>query len=359
MTKKRLYLVLISTLLVATMALAACSCPPQETPTPTEEPMAELGSEERPIQVYFVPSTEASKIVAGGEIMAQALEQATGLKFEVYVPTSYAAFVEGMCAAGGDAMGFPATFAYVVANARCGIEPALRSVRYGDSFYYAEILVPRDSDAQAIEDLADMKWAYTDATSTSGHIVPMIMLAAAGVEPSEKVATGGHPQAVLALYNGEADFASAFFNSPQSVVEGVKWQAGDPLEPYADVVDECVMTEDGSDIQCGDWLVKDARRNVRDTTGEDVVKKLRTLAISDPIPNDCLAFGKDFPADLRQQIVDALLAFKETEEWDQSIGDFYTWQDVVTSTDADYASIRDQIEQAGFSMDEVVGFLEE
>src|SRR5574341_353014 len=84
---------------------------PTEEPTPvaTEEMEPELGSEERPIQVLFVPSVEAGVITTGGEIMAEALNEATGLTFEVSVPTSYAATIEAMCASPGDTVAIPTT----------------------------------------------------------------------------------------------------------------------------------------------------------------------------------------------------------------------------------------------------------
>ena len=47
----------------------------------------ELGSEGNPIQVFFVPSVEAQTITTGGDVMAQALKDATGLNFEVFVLT--------------------------------------------------------------------------------------------------------------------------------------------------------------------------------------------------------------------------------------------------------------------------------
>lgn len=338
---------------VVSVFLAACKPAPAPTPTPPA-----LGSEERPIQVYFVPSVELGNIVTGGEIMRQALEEATGLKFEVYVPTSYAAAIEGMCASPGDTMGFPATLAYVVANARCGVDAALIADRYGRVVYYAEFLVPRDSDLQSLEDLSGKKWGYVDATSTSGHIVPMIMLDRAEVEVAEKVATGGHTQAVLALYNGEVDFATVYFNAPSMPEGEPDWHFGDAPEPYADIVDECALNEEGK-LYCGDYCVRDARSGSGVVeVAPDVVQELRILAISDPIPQDCLAFGPDFPSDLREQIVEALLAFQETEGWDQSIGDFYNWSAAVPTTDAAYDVVREMIQAAGYSMDEVVGILE-
>ncbi|NUM49388.1 MAG: hypothetical protein HUU38_32205, partial [Anaerolineales bacterium] len=49
---------------------------PEPTPEPTEPP---IGSAEHPIKVLFVPSVDANVIVTGGEVMAQALNEATGL----------------------------------------------------------------------------------------------------------------------------------------------------------------------------------------------------------------------------------------------------------------------------------------
>lgn len=379
MTSKRLPLALLSMLVLLAMVIVACGPAATEAPPPAEEPAEEpteapaeepveepteappeLGSEERPIQVYFVPSVEAETIVTGGEILRQALTEATGLEFEVFVPTSYAAFIEGMCAAPEDAMGFPATMAYVVANARCGVDASMISVRYGDAFYYGQFIVPRDSDAQSLEDLNGKTWAYTDATSTSGYIVPTIVLPAAGVEVGGSVATGGHNQAVLAIYNGEAEFGTSYFNPPQPA-EGSDmepWEFGDDPEPYMDDVDTCALTEDGGDIQCGDWYPKDARRSVRETA-PDVVQKVRIVAITDPIPNDCLAFGPDFPADLRAQIEQALTDLQEDEEmWEQTLQEIYNYDALIPTTDATYDVIRDYVEAGGLSMDDIVGILE-
>lgn len=320
--------------------------------------MPTLGSAERPIQVYFVPSAEVDTIVAGGEVMREAFEEATGLKFEVFVPTSYAAFIEGMCASPDDTMGFPATLAYVVANARCGVDVSQISIRYGWDIYWAQFLVARDSDIQSLDDLNGKTWGFTDPTSTSGYMFPMFKLEAEGIEVADKVATGGHPQAVLAVYNGEVDFATTYF-SPPLLPEG-KWAPGDDPEPFEDILDECGVTEDGSKVMCGDYRILDARSSsgVR-SVAPDIMQKTRIMAISDDIPNDCLAFGPDFPADLRKQIEDALIAFKDTDGWEESIGEFYSWDDMRPATDSDYDIVRELVEGAGYSMDDIVGMLEE
>ena len=79
---------------------------------------------------------------------------------------------------------------------------------------------------------------------------------------------------------------------------------------------------------------------------------------SDAVPNDCVAFGPDFPPALRAQIEEALVAFAETEEFDETIGDFYTWHGIEPVTDAKYDEVRDLIEASGYSMDDIVEIME-
>ena len=74
-------------------------------------------------------------------------------------------------------------------------------------------VVPMDSEVQSIEDLSGLTWGIPDFGSTSGYLFPTAMFQAAGVEPGEIVETGGHTNAMLAVHNGEVDFATAFFRS--------------------------------------------------------------------------------------------------------------------------------------------------
>jgi phosphonate transport system substrate-binding protein len=307
----------------------------------------DLGTEANPIQVYFVPSVEAQVITTGGEVMAAALEAATGLKYKVAVPTSYAATVEAMCAAPDSSIGFIPAAGYVIANNRCGVEVALAAVRRGWSVYWTAYIVPRASNIYTYGDLAGKSWAYPDAGSTSGFIVPSVELQAAGIEPGERIEAGGHNQVVQAVYSGEAEFGTTFYSPP--LVPGAAWRVGDNPEPYDLTVDESRLDGDGN-LFIGDIRILDARANIRDTA-PDVVDKVRILRLSSPIPNDTLSFGPDFPAETKQQIIDAIIAFSATEEWATSIGseDFYGWSGVEAITDAAYDPVRLQFEILGLT----------
>ncbi|MCA0457054.1 MAG: phosphate/phosphite/phosphonate ABC transporter substrate-binding protein [Chloroflexi bacterium] len=313
---------------------------------------SDLGTEANPIEVFFVPSVEAQTITAGGEVMAAALKEATGLTFKVSVPTSYAATVEAMCAAPGSSIGFIPAAGYVIANNRCGVEVSLAAVRNGWNVYWTEYIVRRDSDIYTFGDLAGKSWAYPDAASTSGYIVPSVELQQAGITVGEEISAGGHNQVVQAVYNGDADFGTTFFSPP--VVPGAPWAIGDSPEPYDLTVDQSSLSADGSQLLVGKLEVLDARRNIRDTA-PDVIEQVRILRLSAPIPNDTLSFGAEFPAELKAQIITALEAFAQTDAWAESIGneDFYGWSGIAPVEDSAYDPVRARFDILGLTEEDV------
>ena len=140
----------------------------------------ELGSMDSPIKVLFVPSVDVDFMIAGGELIEQALLAAAGLYVEVSVPTSYAATIEEMCASPDDTVAFIPAMGYALANQLCGVTPGLASERYGWNVYWTAFLVARDSDFQTLEDLEGASWAYPDGASTSGYLYPQALYADLG-----------------------------------------------------------------------------------------------------------------------------------------------------------------------------------
>lgn len=313
---------------------------------------AELGTPDNPIQVFFVPSAEAQTLIEGGEVLREALEEATGLSFEVAVPTSYAATIEAMCAAPESSMGFIPAAGYVIGSERCGIEVYAAAVRFGWPFYWAQYIVRRDSDIYVLGDLEGRSWAYPDRASTSGFIVPSVELQAAGITPGEEVEAGGHNQAVLAVYNGEADFATTYFSPP--LTPNAPWSVDDLPEPYDLTIEESFVTDEGR-LFVGDTRILDARSAVAEQA-PDIVDEIRIVQISAPIPNDTMSFGPGFPEELRDQIFEALVAFSETEAWAESAlgaDDGYSWTSLELVEDSVFDSVRLQFEVLGLTEEDV------
>jgi phosphonate transport system substrate-binding protein len=185
-------------------------------------------------------------------------------------------------------------------------------------------------------------------------LFPSASLSEAGVSPGEQVESGGHPQAALALYNGGVEFATTFFSPPLTEPE---WQIGDPPQVPEELVESCAPTGEGEDqeLWCGEnYRVLDARSSAI-ADAPDIIQQTRILAITPEIPNDTLSFGPDFPAELRTQIEEALLAFSTTPEWAESIGheDFYGWTGIEEATDAEYDIVRTVVEQQGITLEDL------
>lgn len=354
--KKRVFPVLVLLVSLA-LLLAACQVPvtpaaPSDAGSAAEETMdmPELGSPEHPIKVLFVPSVDAGVIVSGGEVMAQALNEATGLTFEVDVPTSYAATIEAMCASPEDTIGFIPALGYVLANNRCGVEVGAAAVRFGLSWYAAQVLVQRDSDIQSLEDLNGKKWAVPDLGSTSGFLYPSVMFQDAGIEASEIVEAGGHGQSVLAVYNGEVDFSTSFFSPP---LTDPAWQFGNEPEPYDPT---SVIRNDEGRCFADEVRVLDARCSVAETA-PDVFEKTRILTLSPQIPNDTMSFSPEFPAELRDVIVEAVVEFAASDACAESIcsDDFYNWSGLEKVTDSFYDPVRNLISVLGYTEEDIFG----
>jgi phosphonate transport system substrate-binding protein len=291
--KNFLLMVLASLLLVA--------CPPKPAP---------LGTEENPIVMAFVPSGEAPDILKSAELITELLSKETGYKIKGETATSYTAVIEAMCTEKAH-MGTLATFAYLLAHEKCGVDCALVAVRYGSPYYKGQIIVGAETGIKTISDLKGKTVCWVDAASTSGYIIPRIMLKAAGVDPDKDLAqqteVGSHPGVVLAVYKGDCDAGAT-------------------------------------------WV--DARGTIKDEY-PDVKEKVLVIAESAEIPNDGLQFIKGFPPEMREKIVKAFLKIMETEEGVEAMGLAYGWDAVVEKDDSFYDAFRATLDAAGVDVKEL------
>ena len=280
---------------------------------PTEEMMAAptLGTEEDPIIWAVVPSGETERVVAGFEQVAAMIYDETGLVITPFVATEYAGVIEAMCSDPAKAhMGSLATFAYILAADRGCAEAALVSVRYGSAVYNGQIFVRADSGITSIEELAGKTFCRPDPLSTSGWIIPSITLKAAGIDPDTDLAqvvdAGSHDASIAGVYNGDCDAGSSYVDARTRVEED-----------YPDVMDVITVIE-----------------------------------ISADIPNDGVQFVTSFDADMKDQIVAALLAIAETEEGVAALGEAYQWNALEEQNDTFYDAFRQVLDAAGVSAED-------
>lgn len=273
------------------------------------EQQAELGTKKNPIKMYFVPSIEADKIITGGKEVAEIIREKTGYHFHVAVPTSYASVIEAMGTKETD-IAWLATFAYILANKKFDAEVALTVVRKGFDKYRGQFIARSDSNINTLEDINGKIIAYTDAASTSGYIYPSALLIEKGIQPDKYFFAGGHPQAVLAVYSGKADVGCAFW-TPVNEVEG-----------------------------------HDARSTVIETH-PDVMEKIKIIGFTEWIPNSTVTFRKDFPPEMKEKIINALLEFANDDKDRETLKSLLEIDNFIRASDKDYDSVREAMKAIG------------
>ncbi len=268
-------------------------------PTPT------LGQTK--LVMVFVPSRETDIILFSGQQIGRMLSVALGIPVEAVVATSFTAAIEAMCAGRAD-IGALNPFGYVLAHAKCGVEVAAISLRFGLPYYRAQISARADANINKIEDLRGKRFAFVDVASTSGYLFPAALLKKLGFDPdkffSQTIFAGSHPNVILAIYRGQVDGGSTF---------------------------------------------EDARTNIQ-AQFPDVLQRVKPIAYTDPIPNDTWSLNPRLPAELKARIKDRLLRIAATPVGKEALLNLYSIEgltDKVELTD-------EQVRQLGIRFPEEI-----
>ena len=207
--KKSVWLVALILLSVLSMALTGCGTP-------------DLGTEDNAIVMSFVPSGDTQEIIASGDALAEMITDKTGLVIEATVGTDFAAVREAM-GAGKAHIGWLNTFNYVLANEKYGVDVGMVTERYGATTYVGQLNVRADSGITSLEDLKGKVMCWVDPNSTSGYIIPRIMLQANGIDPdndfAQTVEAGSHNNVITAVYNGDCDVGASYADARSSIAE--------------------------------------------------------------------------------------------------------------------------------------------
>ena len=269
----------------------ATAAPPpacEKLPDAPAAPAAgQLGAADNPIVITFVPSGDTGKITTAGTAIADCLSKMTGLNFKMEVGTTFAASIEALGAEKAQ-VGFLNTFSALLAGAKYGVSPALVAVRkYAtndldpdkalsgqlEPFYKGQFIANVDSGINSFADLKGKTFCFVDPNSTSGYIVPRIILAANGINPDTDFAAtqnaGSHNNVAIAVYKGDCDAGVTYIN---------------------------VLTDSSANLAA---------------QYPDITDKVKVFAVTDPIPNDGMQFIKNLDPNLKKVIVEGMMAMAQ------------------------------------------------
>ncbi len=281
-------------LMLLSLALIPAGC------SRTDEPDA---SESMPARLVLglIPAEDNEQIAETFEPMRRYLEKGLGCRVIVSFATDYASVIEAMKKKRIDIAWF-GPLSYVLAEREAGAEAFAVGVKEaGTSTYQSYFVVPGDSAAKTLDDLAGKSVALVDPASTSGGLVPAHIIKRTYGKAVDEffgrvIYAGSHNAAELAVKNKTVDAAAT-----DSIV-------------YERMLELGLIT--------------------RDTN--------RILHVSDPLPGSPLTYRTDLPSDLKKKIQDLVT----TAHQDIAVSGYDN--DVVRydkASPSDYDGIRRMVEE--------------
>ncbi len=190
--------------------------------------------------------------------------------------------------------------------------------------YFGCVLTRNDSGINRLEDLNGTNFAFSDETSTSGHIFPRALMQRSNVLLGHVLYAGGHPNVVQAVRDGKVAGGSTFYSPPSAANQ-----------------------RDGT-------LVGDARfLLLKNMTSQEerarLLDEVRIIALTDPIPNDVCCVRRGFSESVWTQFEASLQRFLETPDGRGAYYDLVAGVAAAPCTDADFDEFRSALSEAGVS----------
>lgn len=231
------------------------------------------GDDDETLVFAFQPQANPDALRPDAEELTEFISEETGYDIEIYPVTNYATVVEALRQDNADVAYFSG-LPYMRAHEMADAELLVAEERDGQPFYQSQWYALESDDIDELSDLEGKSVAFTSPTSTSGYLFPMAEvidqgLAEQGGEPGDFFGdvryAGGYEQALRALANEQVDAAAA-----------------------SDYALELYLSDDQRD-------------------------RIEVIAEQGPVPTHGLAIRSEIDDEIRQAILDALLALNEEE----------------------------------------------
>jgi ABC-type phosphate/phosphonate transport system substrate-binding protein len=202
------------------------------------------------------------------------------------------------------------------------------------SVYFGCVLTRSDSGLRRIEDLEGRSFAFSDETSTSGHVFARALLQRVGVNLGHVLFAGGHPNVVQAVKDGKVAGGATFYSPPSAANE-----------------------LDGTLVGDARFLILKNMQTIEER--RRYLEEVRVIALTDPIPNDVCCVRRGFPSVVWQRFEASLRRFLETAEGRAAYYDLVAGVAADSCTDADFDDFREALKESGVSASKLLEAAEE
>ncbi|HEX9205247.1 MAG TPA: phosphate/phosphite/phosphonate ABC transporter substrate-binding protein [Candidatus Deferrimicrobiaceae bacterium] len=282
--------------------LALSGCQTENRSSPAE------ASRQPPIRIGLIPEQSIFRQIDRYRPLAEYLSEKTGRKFELTILPRYGNIVENFRSLGLDGAFF-GSFTYTLAHERLGVEVIARPVAPDNtSTYYGVLLVRKDSGIRTPAQMKGKRFVFVDKATTAGYLLPLEYFRANGIPDyrtffRETYFAGTHEGAIQDVLDRKADVGAA-----KSTV-----------------------------------FLRMSRRDGR------VAGDLVVLATSPDVPENGLAFRKDFDPAAKERIREILLGMAEDPAAAQALGKLGAERFIPTSNE-DYRPVYQYARRVGIDL---------
>jgi len=200
--------------------------------------------------------------------------------------------------------------------------------------YYGCIMARTDSGISRLEDLAGRPFAFSDETSTSGHIFARALFQRTSVSLGHVYFAGGHPNVVQAVHDGKVAGGASFYSPPSAS-----------------------NVADGTLVGDARFLIVKRMQTIEERRA--FLEEVRILKLTNPIPNDVCCVRKGFPGSVWRRFEASLQRFLATSEGRAAYYDLVAGVAAAPSDDASFDGFRGALRETGVSASKLLEAAEE
>ena len=245
------------------------------------------------LRVALLPDENASTLIQNAQPLKAYLEASLKKQVEIVVTTDYSSMIEAM-RFGRIEVAYFGPLSYVLAKSKATeIEAFAVGVEKGQPNYKSIIVANVDGPVKSLQDVKGQPFAFGDQASTSSHLAPRALLAKSGLI-------------------GDTDYKVVHLGQHDAVARSVA--AGQvPVGALSESIFRSLISS----------------KKLDET-------KLRTIALSDPIPNYPMTLQGFLAPELKQAIRSVFLELK-----DPAILKLFRIEGFAPATDKDYDVLRE------------------
>lgn len=164
---------------------------------------------EEELTIGMIPLRSEEKLVDDFEPIRRYLEEQLNIPIKFVVTDNYATLVEEMKNETID-IGWFGAFSYVAADSQLDLTPLVLLERKEEGIYYQSLIITHiDTNIHTIEDIKDTTFAFVDAGSTSGFILPYALLKSRDIDYKQYFRefhySGSHEEVAIDVKNKHVD----------------------------------------------------------------------------------------------------------------------------------------------------------